>query len=67
MAVIQESDRSFLPSVPRCVIRIISRITHPTIEQQLIIDEMTQSTTPELGPELAQELAETVTEKPAPK
>lgn len=53
----------FIPSVPLKVIEAIRGIKKPTVEQQLIIDELTQTLTPELGPMLAEELAETTQKK----
>lgn len=55
--------REFVPSVPREVIKAIRGIRKPTVEQQLIIDELTQTLTPELGPMLAKELAATTQKK----
>lgn len=55
----------FVPSVPPEVIEVIGKIEKPTVRQQLIIDELTQTTNPELGPILAQELAETMKEQKA--
>lgn len=53
----------FIPSIPLEVIGAIGGIKKPTVEQQLIIDELTQTSTPELGPILAKELAETTQKK----
>jgi len=53
----------FIPSIPLEVIEAIKRIKKPTVEQQLIIEELTQTSTPELGPILAKELAETTQKK----
>lgn len=53
----------FIRSIPLEVIKAITRIRKPTEEQRLIIDELTQTSTPELGPILAKELAETTQKK----
>ena len=53
----------FVRSIPPKVIEDIKRIKKPTVEQQLIIEELTQTSTPELGPILAKELAETTKKK----
>ena len=54
--------------IPPEVLKAIMSIRKHTPEQQLIIDELTQTTTPQLGPILARELAKTTKKKkPRPK
>ncbi len=53
-------------SVSKKIIDALRGIKKPTVRQQLIIDELMQTSTPELGPELAKELAETTKEAPGP-
>lgn len=64
MSINERRDRS----VPLRVTRSLRMLPEPgkrTPQQQLIIDELTQTCRPSLGPKLARELAATIPPSPA--